>query len=188
MDLNSVPATGNVWLMRDVLRKDWGFKGFVVSDWEAVKSLQVHGFAADQQDAAIRALKAGINMEMTSSSYRDNLPAAIKAGKVTVAMVDEMVRPILEMKYRLGLFTNPYVDITHMQQVTLSTREREATEKTAEKTAILLRNEGNVLPLHKDIGSLAVIGPMADSQVDTLGSWAIHANRLDAITIATRLA
>ena len=187
MDLNSVPATGNLWLMRDVLRKDWGFKGFVVSDWDAIKSLQVHGFAADQQDAAVRALKAGINMEMTSSSYRENLPAAIKSGKVSVAMVDEMVRPILEMKYRLGLFTNPYVDINRMQQVTLSAQEREAAEKTAEKTAILLRNEGNVLPLRKDIRSLAVIGPMADSQVDTLGSWAIHANRQDAITIAQGL-
>jgi beta-glucosidase len=187
MDLNSVPATGNLWLMREVLRKDWGFKGFVVSDWDAIKSLQVHGFAVDQQDAAVRALKAGINMEMTSSSYRENLPAAIKSGQVTVAMVDEMVRPILGMKYRLGLFTNPYVDIKHMQQVTLSAQEREAAEKTAEKTAILLRNEGNVLPLHKDIRSLAVIGPMADSQVDTLGSWAIHANRQDAITIAQGL-
>jgi beta-glucosidase len=187
MDLNSVPATGNVWLIRDVLRKDWGFKGFVVSDWDSIKSLEVHGFAADPQDAAVRALKAGINMEMTSSNYRDNLPAAIKSGKVTVAMVDEMVRPILEMKYRLGLFTNPFVDLPHMQQVTVSAQERDAERQTAEKTAILLRNEGDVLPLRKDLHSLAVIGPLADSHVDILGSWAIHANREDAITIAQGL-
>jgi beta-glucosidase len=187
MDLNTVPATGNVWLMRDVLRKDWGFKGFVVSDWDAVKSLEVHGFAADPQDAAVRALRAGINMEMTSSNYRANLQAAINSGKVTVAMIDEMVRPILAMKYRLGLFTNPYVDPAHMQQVTLSAAEREAARQTAEKTAVLMRNEGNVLPIHKDIHSLAVIGPMADSQVDTLGSWSIHANRQDTVTIAQGL-
>lgn len=187
MDLNSVPATGNVWLTRDLLRKDWGFQGFVVSDWDSIKSLQVHGFAADPQDAAVRALQAGINMEMTSSNYRDNLPAALKSGKVTVAMIDEMVRPILEMKYRLGLFTNPFVDLAHMQQVTLFPQEREAERQTAEKTAILLRNEDNVLPLRKDLHSLAVIGPMADSQVDILGSWAIHANRKDAITIAQGL-
>jgi beta-glucosidase len=187
MDLNSVPATGNLWLTRDLLRKDWGFNGFVVSDWDSIKSLQVHGFAADPQDAAVRALKAGINMEMTSSNYRDNLQAAIKSGKVTAEMVDEMVRPILEMKYRLGLFTNPFVDIAHMQQVTLSAEQRQATRQTAEKTAILLRNEGNALPLRKDLRSLAIIGPLADSQVDILGSWSIHANRKDAITIAQGL-
>jgi beta-glucosidase len=187
MDLNSVPATGNVWLARDLLRKDWGFNGFVVSDWDSVKSLQVHGFAADPQDAAVRALKAGINMEMTSSNYRDNLPAALKSGKVTAEMVNEMVRPILEMKYRLGLFTNPFVDIARMQQVTVSPQEREAARQTAEKTAVLLRNEDNVLPLRKDLRSLAVIGPLADSQVDILGSWSIHANRQDAITIAQGL-
>jgi beta-glucosidase len=187
MDLNSVPATGNVWLTRDLLRKDWGFQGFVVSDWESIKSLQVHGFASDPQDAAVLALKAGINMEMTSSNYRDNLPAALKSGKVTIAMIDEMVRPILEMKYRLGLFTNPFVDLAHMQQVTLSPQERQAERQTAEKTAILLRNEDNVLPLRKDLHSLAVIGPLADSQVDILGSWSIHANRKDAITIAQGL-
>jgi beta-glucosidase len=187
MDLNSVPATGNVWLMRDILRKDWGFKGFVVSDWEAVKNLQVHGFAADPEDATVRALRAGINMEMTSSNYRDNLPAAVKSGKVTVGMIDDMVRPILEMKYRLGLFTNPYVDVARAKQITLSPEEREAARQTAEKTAVLLRNEGNVLPLKKNIRSLAVIGPLADSQVDTLGSWSIHANRQDTITIAQGL-
>jgi len=186
-DVNSVPATGYVWLMRDVLRGDWGFKGFVVSDWDSIKSLEVHGFAASPQDAAVRALKAGINMEMTSSNYRDTLPGAIKSGEVTVAMVDEMVRPILEMKYRLGLFTNPYVDLEHMKAVTVSAGQREAARQTAEKTAVLLRNEGKVLPLRKDMRSLAVIGPMADSQVDTLGSWAIHADRKDAITIAQGL-
>ena len=187
MDLNSVPATGNVWLMQDVLRKDWGFKGFVVSDWDAVKSLEVHGFAASQKDAAVRGVKAGINMEMTSSAYRDNLPGAIQSGAVTVAMVDEMVRPILETKYRLGLFANPYVDPARMQQVTLSAQEREASRQVAEKTAVLLRNEGNVLPLKKDIRSLAVIGPMADSQVDMMGSWSIHADRSAAVTIAQGL-
>jgi beta-glucosidase len=187
MDLNSIPATGNVWLTRDILRKDWGFNGFVVSDWDSIKSLQVHGFAADPQDAAVRALKAGINMEMTSSNYRDNLPAAIKSGKVTAEMVNEMVRPILEMKYRLGLFTNPFIDLAHMQQVTVSPQEREAARQTAEKTAVLLRNEGNVLPLRKDLRSLAIIGPLADSQVDILGSWSIHANRSDAITVAQGL-
>ena len=118
MNLNSVPATGNTWLMQNTLRKEWGFNGFVVSDFDAVKNLQSHGFAADSADAAIRAVKAGINMEMDSTTYRDTLPAAINSGKLTVAMLDELVRPILEMKYRLGLFTHPYADYTHFTEVT----------------------------------------------------------------------
>jgi beta-glucosidase len=187
MDLNSVPATGNIWLMQEVLRKDWGFKGFVVSDWDAVKSLEMHGFAADAKDAAVRALKAGINMEMTSSNYRDHLSAAIESGEATVGMIDEMVRPILEMKYRLGLFSNPYADLARAQQVTLSSEELETERQTAEKTAVLLRNQNNTLPLRRDIRSLAVIGPLADSQVDTLGSWAIHADRKNTVTIAQGL-
>lgn len=186
-DLNSVPATGNQWLLRDVLRKEWGFKGFVVSDWESIKSLQVHGFAADQQDAAVRALYTGINMEMTSRTYAENLPAAIQGGRVTVAMVDEMVRPILEMKYRLGLFTNPYVDVVRWKQETGSATQREASRKAAEQTAVLLRNEGNVLPLKKDVRSVALIGPMADTKVDVMGSWSIHADREAAVTIAQGL-
>ena len=111
MNLNGVPATGNAWLLQDVLRREWGFKGFVVSDWDAVKNLQTHGFAATPADAAIRAATAGVNMEMTSSEYRKALPAAVKAGTISEAQINELVRPILEMKYRLGLFTNPYVDM-----------------------------------------------------------------------------
>ncbi|WP_255550833.1 beta-glucosidase BglX [Granulicella sp. dw_53] len=187
MDLNGVPASANPWLLQDVLRKDWGFKGFVVSDWETSKSLQTHGFAASLQDAAIRSVNAGVNMEMTSNLYRDYLPAATQAGTVTSATLDDLVRPILEMKYRLGLFTNPYIDVARAQQITLSTQEREASRQTAEKTAVLLRNQANILPLRKDIRSLAIIGPLADSQVDTLGSWSIHAERQDTITIAQGL-
>ena len=111
MDLNSVPATGNRWLMQDVLRQQWGFKGFVVSDWDAIKSLTTHGFSRDAKDAAMRGFSAGINMEMTSTVYREHLPDLLQSGKVTTSQLDDAVRPILEMKYRLGLFTNPYVDM-----------------------------------------------------------------------------
>jgi beta-glucosidase len=187
MDLNSVPATGNKWLMQDVLRKDWGFKGFVVSDWGAIKSLQTHGFAADQQDAADRAFTAGINMEMTSSAYRDHLPALLKSGAITEAQMDDLVRPILEMKYRLGLFTNPYVDLATYKAETLSTQQRDSARHAAEETAVLLRNEGNVLPLAKSLKTIALIGPLADSQSDTLGSWSLHADPADTVTIAQGL-
>jgi beta-glucosidase len=187
MDLNGVPATGNAWLMQDILRRDWGFKGFVVSDWDAVKNLETHGFAADSLDAATRAANAGINMEMTSSLYRKDLPTAIKNGSVSEAQVDELTRPILEMKYRLGLFTNPYVDLDAFHRETLSAEQRAAVEKAAEQTAVLLKNDAHLLPIRRDVQSVAVIGPLADSPLDIMGSWAIHGDRKDSITIAQGL-
>ena len=184
MDLNGVPATGNTWLLQDVLRKQWGFQGFVVSDWDAVKNLQTHGFAATPEDAAIRAANAGINMEMTSSVYRQYLADAEKRGLVTDAQIDSLVLPILEMKYRLGLFTNPYVDIDTFHRETLSAEQRAAVEKAAEQTAVLLKNEGHLLPLSKSLKSVAVIGPLADSKLDIMGSWSIHGDRNESVTVA----
>ncbi len=187
MDLNGVPATGNSWLLQDVLRKDWNFRGFVVSDWEAVKNLETHGFAASPQDAALRAATAGVNMEMTSSLYRQYLPTAIKNGQWSEAQLDALVRPILAMKYRLGLFTQPYVDMDKFRHETLSAEQREAARNAAEQTAVLLRNENHTLPLSKSLHSLAVIGPLADSPLDIMGSWAIHGDRRDSITVARGL-
>jgi beta-glucosidase len=187
MDLNSVPATGNKWLMQDVLRGDWHFKGFVVSDWEAVKSLTTHGFASDSTDAALRGFQAGINMEMTSDVYRKSLPGLLAAHKITVSQLDAMVRPILEMKYRLGLFTNPYVDMEKFKRETASDEQRAGALHAAEETAVLLRNEGHLLPLAKSVKTVALIGPLVDSQVDTIGSWSLHATYSDTITIAQGL-
>lgn len=187
MDLNGVPATANSWLLRDVLRRDWGFGGFVVSDWDAVKSLQTHGLAFSPADAALRAAEAGVNMEMTSSLYRSYLPAAVKSGQLPEAQLDALVRPILEMKYRLGLFTNPYVDLDRFHRETLSPEHRAAVREAAEKSAVLLRNDGNVLPLSASLQSVAVLGPLADSKLDILGSWAIHGNRNDAVTVVQGL-
>jgi beta-glucosidase len=184
MDLNGIPASANKWLLQDTLRKEWGFKGFVVSDWETVKSLETHGFAANPVDAAKRAFDAGVNMEMTSSLYRQYLPDAVKRGEIKEADIDAMIRPILETKYRMGLFTNPYVDMAKYKEVTGSADARSAVREAAEKTAVLLRNEGGVLPLSKGLKSVAVIGPLADSKLDTLGSWAIHGDREHVITVA----
>ena len=184
MDLNGVPATGNTWLLTDILRKQWGFTGFVVSDWDAVKNLEAHGFAATPEDAAVRAFLAGVNMEMTSSVYRQFLPDAAKAGRISEAELNERVRPLLAAKYRLGLFTNPYVDMAHYHQVTGSPEARTAVREAAEQTAVLLRNEQHALPLSKSLTHIAVIGPLADSKVDTLGSWSIHGDRDNVVTVA----
>lgn len=183
MDLNSVPATGNSFLLQQVLRRDWGFKGFVVSDWSSVKSLETHGFAKDDADAAIRALTAGVNMEMTSETYRDHLEEAVKNGKVSLATIDAAVLPILEMKYRLGLFTNPYVSAEEARKQVGSAEQLETSRMAAQRTAVLLRNEGGLLPLKKTISSIAVIGPLADSKPDTLGPWSLGGDPKETVTV-----
>ncbi len=187
MDLNGVPATGNRWLLGDVLRTGWGFSGIVVSDWESVRNLATHGFAATEADAAVRAATAGVNVEMTSGTYRQFLPAAVAGGQISESTLDALVRPILALKFELGLFSHPYVDLDRFRRETASPEQRQAARTAAEGTAVLLRNRDGLLPLRRDLHSLAVIGPLADSKLDTMGSWAIHGQRADTITVAQGL-
>ncbi len=183
MDLNGVPATGNRFLLHDVLREQWGFRGMVVSDWQSVESLTTHGFASGPEDAAIRAVNAGVDMEMTSTVMRDHLAAAIQKGLVKQSTIDDAVRDILLAKYRLGLFTHPYVSVEHAKAELNSTAQREASRIAAERSAVLLRNEGGVLPLKGTISSIAVIGPLADSKPDTMGSWSLSGHPADTVTV-----
>lgn len=183
MDLNSVPATGNAYLLTDVLRKQWKFQGMVVSDWESVLNLKTHGFAADEQDAAVRAVNAGVDMEMTSHTFRDHLAEAIKAGLVKESTINDAVRQVLKAKYDLGLFKNPYVDIARSQRELESPQQRAEARSAATQTAVLLRNEGDLLPLQKNLGSIALIGPLIDSKPDTMGSWSLAGDVNSAITI-----
>ncbi len=188
MDLNDVPATGNRWLLEDVLRKDWGFNGFVVSDADAVKNLKTHGFAKDLSDAAVRGLNAGVDMEMSlgPGAYRQTLAAAVTGGKVTVAQIDEAAGRVLAAKIRLGLFEHPYVDEARSKQILAMPEHRTAERLAAERTAVLLRNEGHLLPLKPGANhSIAVIGPTADSQLDTLGSWAFQQDLNETVTLLT---
>jgi Beta-glucosidase-related glycosidases len=183
MDLNGVPAAGNKFLLQDVLRDKWKFDGFVVSDWNAVSSLTTHGFASGPEDAAARAVNAGVDMEMTGHVYRDNLAAAVKDGLVKESTIDESVRRILTTKYRLGLFSQPYVDPSKSAAQLVTPEQRHAARIAAERTAVLLRNEGNLLPLSKSLKSIAVIGPLADSKPDTMGSWSLAAHPADTVTV-----
>lgn len=183
MDLNSVPATGNRWLLQDVLRQDWGFHGFTVSDWESIKSLTTHGFSANAQDAAVRAANAGVEMEMTSHTYRDQLAGAVQRGEVQQATLDNAVRDILVAKYRLGLFEHPYADLQRAQHELVNEQERAAAREAADRAAVLLRNEGHLLPLRKSPGNIAVIGPLADNKVDVMGSWSLAGHPADTVTI-----
>ena len=172
MDLNDVPASGNRWLLTDVLRKDWGFKGFVVSDAFAVGSLQVHGFAADPSDAAYKAVSAGLNMDMASQTYAKNLAKLVADKKVSVSQLDEMVLPILaEAKYELGLFDNPYVDESKVDATLSRPEGLDLERKVATRSMVLLKNDNHTLPLAKSLKKVAIIGPLADSTRDIEGGW-----------------
>ena len=174
MDLNDVPASGNPWLLTDVLRKDWDFKGFVVSDAWAVRNLQTHGFAKDPADAAYKAVSAGLDMDMASDTYTQSLAKLVAAGKITPAQLDRSVLPILEAKYRLGLFDHPYVDEAKVDATLSRPEGRELERKVAARSMVLLRNENHILPLSKGVRKIAVIGALADSTRDIEGGWTVE--------------
>lgn len=183
MDLNNVPASGNRWLLRDVLRGEWGFEGFVVSDAIAVGNLVVQGYARDKREAALRSLKAGLNMDMASSFYLESLVGLVNDGSLSMADIDEMVRPILAIKVRMGLFENPYVDEALLEKVVAAPEHRQAARLAAQRSMVLLRNEGGLLPLSKELKNVAVIGPLADSMEATEGSWMVFGHKPAAVTV-----
>jgi len=200
-DLNDVPATGNTFLLQDVLRKMWKFDGLVVSDAASVFNLTTHGFARDANDAAYRALKAGVDMEMAFPelnipanpqmglkepiimpglhTYDVALQSLLKSGKITEADLDARVRPLLTAKMKLGLFDNPYIDEARVESVLAAPAHRELARTAAQRSMLLLKNEGDLLPLSKSTRSIAVIGTLADSAKDILGSWVFAPAKLE---------
>ena len=188
MDLNGVPATGNRWLFTEVLRDTWGFDGFVVSDANAVRNLLTHGFAADLADAGARALMAGVDMEMAiADPAYAHLPEAIAAGQADEEALDASVRRVLAAKLRMGLFDEPYVDEDRAREVLADPAHREVARESAQRSAVLLRNEGGLLPLAGPdsiaSSSIAVIGPLADSRRDTLGPWVFDFDLDETVTV-----
>jgi beta-glucosidase len=174
MDLNDVPASGNRWLLQDILRRDLGFRGFVISDAWAVASLAVHGYARGPEDAAYRGLTAGVNMDMGSETYLTHVAKLAESGKLPVSVLDQAVREILAVKVRLGLFEHPYGDLAEKDKVLNDPVHRAATRTAAQRSMVLLRNENKALPLKKTLMSLAVIGPIADSTEEIKGSWTVE--------------
>ena len=184
MDLNGVPASGNRWLFTEVLRDTWGFDGFVVSDANAVRNLHTHGFAADLTDAGARAVNAGVDMEMAMDDPAyGHLPEALESGAANQEAVDASVRRVLEAKLRMGLFDEPYVNEDQAREVLSDPAHREVARIAAERSAVLLRNEGDLLPLNAEsLGSIAVIGPLADSKRDTIGPWVFDFDLNETVT------
>jgi beta-glucosidase len=185
MDLNGIPASGSPWLFTEVLREMWGFDGFVVSDANAVRNLFTHGFAADLTDAGARAVTAGVDLEMaiTDPAY-GHLPEAVESGAVSEDTIDASVRRVLEAKRRLGLFEAPYVDEDRAREILADPTHREIARIAAERSAVLLRNEGGLLPLDAaSLESIAVIGPLADSKRDTIGPWVFDFDLDETVTV-----
>ena len=170
-DVNGVPASGNRFLLTDVLRNEWRFRGFVVSDWESIRQLTVHGLAADENEAAFAAFTAGVDMEMVSTTYRDHLADLLARGRIRGEQLDAAVRNILRVKYRLGLFDRPYTDPAAYPPVA-SSSNLDVARQLATQSLVLLRNNAGVLPLSmKSLRSVAVVGPLADDGYEQLGTW-----------------
>ncbi|WP_095982137.1 glycoside hydrolase family 3 N-terminal domain-containing protein [Melittangium boletus] len=184
--LNGVPATANSYLMTDILRKEWGFNGFVVSDWTAVAELVNHGIALDGPAAAHRALTAGVEMDMESHLYGPEIPRLVREGKLGQAVVDEAVRRVLRVKFALGLFEHPLVDEKAAAYVA-TPEKRELARRMAEESIVLLKNEGGVLPLPSSGRKIALVGPLADAPVDMLGVWSAKGEPRDAVTLRAAL-
>ncbi len=167
-EVNGVPASGNKFLLVDILRDSWGFNGFVVSDWGSIKEQITHGYALNTEDAAYKSLVAGVDMEMASTTYVNHIDKLIAEGKISISLIDEAVRRILQLKYNLGLFDNPYVE-----EISSNNKEKHlALAKEASiQSMVLLKNNDNTLPLNKDIKRLAVVGPMANDRYEQLGTW-----------------
>src|SRR6184192_595365 len=183
-EIGGVPSTASPWLMTALLRREWGFKGFVVSDWTAINELLNHGVAGSRADAGKLALEAGVDMDMVSRIYVDDLPALVRSGRIPVAVVNEAVRRVLRAKAALGLFDDPYhgATVEHERAVLLAPEHRQLARRVAEESIVLLKNDSQLLPLGARVHSIAVIGPLADDKTAALGSWPGRGEPQDAVT------
>src|SRR3989454_427811 len=178
-DIAGVPSSGNAWLTDTVLRREWGFNGFVVSDWTSVAELINHGVAAGPSEAGRRALTAGVDMDMQSSIYVDSLPALVRANRVPMAVVDSAVMRVRRAKLRLGLFRDPY----RARTTPPVAETRALARRVARESIVLLKNEKGLLPLNRNTPTIAVIGPLADSKLDALGPWHTLGQPEDVVTV-----
>ena len=179
-DNDGVPSTGNAFVVKDILRGEWGFDGLVVTDWDSMGEMIDHGFGADRKDVAEKAINAGVDMDMMTYGFLSHLEELVKEGAVKQSAIDQAVRNILRIKIMLGLFEHPYVDVEAAKAVQYAPKHLAAARKTAEESAILLKNDG-ILPL-KGKGRILVTGPMADAPWDQLGTWCFDGQKEHTVT------
>jgi beta-glucosidase len=187
-DLNGMPATGNSYLQRDILKGKWGFTGFVVSDWGSVGEMIKHGNAKDGYEAAFNAITAGCDMDMESRCYKNNLTQLVADGIVPVALIDDAVRRILQKKFELGLFDDPfrYCNIEREQKELYNPEHAKASREVAVKSIVLLKNQNNLLPLSKSLKTIAFIGPLVKAVKQNKGSWDVEVPGVDSNFIVSQ--
>ncbi|TRX16697.1 glycoside hydrolase family 3 N-terminal domain-containing protein [Flavobacterium franklandianum] len=187
-DLNGIPASGNNYLIRDILKGKWNFKGFVVSDWGSIGEMINHGYVKDSKEAAIAAIIAGTDMDMESNSYRNNLAQLVKEKKINVSLIDEAVKRILRKKFELGLFDDPfrYCNSEREKDALNNPEHAKIARKIASKSIVLLKNEQHILPLSKNIKTIAFIGPMVKLKRANHGFWAIDLKDVDSTYIVSQ--
>jgi beta-glucosidase len=178
-ELNGVPTSGNEYTLKEILKEEWNFNGFVVSDWASIKNLAVHGYAKDTNDATIKALKAGVDMDMCSSHYLKNLKDLVNKGVIDEKLIDNAVRRILQIKFQLDLFENPYAT---EENKLLSEHALDIAKDAVIQSTVLLQNKNNTLPLSKEIKKVAVIGPLADAPHEQMGTWVFDGKEENTIT------
>lgn len=184
-DLNGVPTSGNEFTLKQILRDEWKYPGMVVSDWASIEEMIAHGFATDKKHAAEIAVKAGVDMEMATTAYSENLKMLIQEGKIRESLIDEKVAYILSVKFKLGLFDKPIKNSMLNADTILSPSHLSHAREMARNSMVLLKNNNQILPLSREITSLAVIGPLADAPHDQLGTWVFDGNENDSETPRT---
>jgi beta-glucosidase len=184
-ELNGIPTTGNSFLLRTLLKGEWGFEGFVVSDWGSISEMKAHGFAKDNKEAAKKAVRAGCDMDMESNAYLNYLIELVESGEVDVSLINDAVKRILHVKYELGLFDDPYKYCNPDQEKKIIGQEsnRKAALDMAKKSLVLLKNDGMLLPLNKEDMKIALIGPLADDKDSPLGNWSGDVQRNSAVSV-----
>ncbi|MCH4155474.1 MAG: beta-glucosidase BglX [Muribaculaceae bacterium] len=179
-DNDGIPASANHHILTDILRGEWGFKGFVVSDWSSITEMINHGFCSDAKDAACKSANAGVDMDMVSGCYLKYLPELVNEGKVPMSVVDNAVRNVLRIKFQLGLFEHPFISTP--QTVKYSAENLAAAKQSAEESVIMLKNEGDVLPLTSGVTTLAVVGPLANAPYEQMGTWTFDGEKSHTVT------
>lgn len=184
-DIGGIPAHSSQWLLGDVLRGRWGFKGLVVSDWGGIGEMINHRVAANRGEAGILAMRAGVDIDMSDAVYADSMGAAVRSGRIPVALVDSAVKRVLRLKFALGLFDDPFRfdDIARERRYTLAPEHLAAARIAAREGIVLLKNANKTLPLRKTLSTIAVIGPLADDARAALGGWAADGRPEEAITV-----
>ncbi|HPQ35252.1 MAG TPA: beta-glucosidase BglX [Tenuifilaceae bacterium] len=180
-DINGIPASGNSALLNDLLRKNWGYNGVVVSDWASVVQMETHGYTPNQKEAAYKSLQASLDMEMVSSAYEDYLIELLEEGRISETQINDAVRRILRMKFDLGLFDKPIFQTNDFPEL-LNENHLEVARKIAQESVVLLKNSNSILPIKIGTRKITVIGPMADAPHEQLGTWIFDGSKEDAIT------